>query len=167
VASERHAAASPTTQTLRSVGRSGRHGRPSAIRAAIHARLEEMRFEHGVLLMGAAAIVLLVAVTGVALALTGGSDGHRPNRDEQPQAATSSDPDPSRSSAPTPRDSSRRPRTSSSTVLGSSSPRPVVPPSASPTPSGPPSWWPTGDPRFRTGYPRWHRSSPPPWWHHH
>lgn len=153
------------SRAARSAGGSSGLGR---LRAAVHARLEEMRFRHGMLLMITAAAVLVAAITGITLALTGGSAGGSPGAGEPPVAASSESPSTSDASSPAgstpaPRGSARRPETSSSTRLGSSSPRPVVRPSASPSTSGPPAWWPTGDPQ--PGQPHRHHGSPPPWWH--
>jgi hypothetical protein len=121
-----------------------------------------MRFRHGVLLMVTVAAAFVVAVTAIALALTGDSGGHRPVPGGPPLADSSAETVPSHASDPTPepRGAARRPRTSSSTLLGSSSPRPTVRPSTPPMPDGLPSRWPQGDPR----HPRWHHT--PPWWYH-
>lgn len=151
-------------------GRPGRQGRPSAVRAAIHARLEETRFRHGMLLMVTAAVLVLAVIAGTALALLGGTGTKSPRFDRQPMADSSE----SRPSSATPDDpsleprvSSKRPKSSSSTVVGSSAPRPTTRPSAAPpSPTGPPTWLATQDPRYRREYPRRHRNSPPPWWRH-
>ncbi|MFB9833700.1 hypothetical protein [Actinoallomurus acaciae] len=160
MATEQHAGDPLVSRAARPAGDSSGPGR---LRAAVHARLEEMRFRHGMLLMVTAAAVLVVAITGITLALTGDPAGKGPGAGEPPIAApseSSSTPDAS-GPTPEPRGSARRPEISSSTRLGSSIPPPVVSPSASPSTStsGPPTWWPTG-------HPHRHHGSPPPWWHH-
>ncbi|MCW2864782.1 MAG: hypothetical protein JWP48_6490 [Actinoallomurus sp.] len=129
-----------------------------------------MRFRHGMLLMVTAAVLVLAVIGGTALALLGGTGTKSPRAGRQPMA-DSSESRPS-SAAPddpslAPRVSSKRPKTSSSTMVGSSVPRPSTRPSAGPTsPAGPPNWWATRDPRYRGEYPRRHRNSAPPWWRH-
>jgi hypothetical protein len=122
------------------------------------------------LLMVTAAVLVLAVIGGTALALLGGTGTRSPRAGRQPMADSSE----SRPSSATPYDpslqprvSSKRPKSSSSTVVGSSVPRPTTRPSAGPPgPAGPPSWWATRDPRYRGDYPRRHRNSPPPWWRH-
>jgi cytoskeletal protein RodZ len=160
------------SRAARIAGRSGRHGRPSALRAAIQERLEEMRFRHGVLLMVTAAVVVVAAVAAVATALSGGTGGRSPRAGDPPMAdssdsqASSATPD---YPSPEPRQAARRPRTAASTMVGSAAPSPTSRPTTdSPSPAGVPDWWQrTSDPRHRDRYPHWRRSDPPPWWRHH
>jgi len=124
-----------------------------------------MRFRRGVFLMVATGAVLVAVVVGIAMALTGGK-GKTPA--EAPVAESS--PTRSASAGPTGRTpaphTTRRPQTSSSTMVGvpdAPPPETTRPQNTTPTtPAGPPNWWTKGpDPRYR----RWH-GSPPPWWHH-
>jgi hypothetical protein len=132
----------------------------------VHARLEEMRFRHGVLLMVTAGTVLVAAITLVTMALTGGKNK---TPAEPPVADSSSVSRPPSASptghSPSPR-ATRRPGTSSSTMVGvpPSAPAPAATshPQGRATPGGVPPWWQRDDPRDG----RWH-GSPPPWWHHH
>src|SRR5690349_21777598 len=110
VASQNHAGAPPASQATRAAGRTGRHGRPSALRAALHARLEEMRFRHGMLLMVAAGAAVVAALTLITLALTGDKN----KTPSEPPAADSSSASHLPSTGPTGHASSpratRRPR---------------------------------------------------------
>ena len=120
-----------------------------------------MRFRHGVLLMVTAAALLVVVVVGVSMALLGGGGGRSPHtgppaEDSAATAPTSASPT---GPSPAPRGSSRKPKSSASTMVGAPPSAPASPrPTGSVRPSQLPSWWPSGDPRYR----RWHRNSPPP-----
>jgi hypothetical protein len=169
VVSDEHAGDPPLSQAVASpsaVGADARpgHDRPSALRAAVNARLEELPFSRGVVLMVTAGLVLVVLVIGTATALTAGGTGPKEPRSAAPPPSAPPSASPratghsTRAGAP-----QRRPRTSSSTVVGSAPPpatgSPPVRPS--PTPSGPPTYWlPHG------GRPHWNSTSPPPWWRH-
>jgi hypothetical protein len=125
------------------------------------ARLEELPFSRGIVLMVTAALVLAVLVIGASVALTagGGSGPERPRSaaPPPPPATYSGSPD-ATGHSPTPRRAHRRPGTSSSTMVGTMSPSPSASRPAST--AGPTSWWPPRD-----GRPHWHRTTPPPWWH--
>jgi hypothetical protein len=125
-----------------------------------------MRFRHGMLLMVTAATVAVVAVTMITLALTGG----RNKAPSEPPAADSSSASRLPSTSPTghapSRRSTRRPRTSASTMVGvpPSAPAPTAtsrPEGRATPPGGLPPWWRRDDPRDH----HWH-GTPPPWWQH-
>ncbi|HEY0537460.1 MAG TPA: hypothetical protein VGD53_03785 [Actinoallomurus sp.] len=129
-----------------------------------------MRFRHGMLLMVTTGVLVLAVIAGTALALLGGTGtkssppGRQPMADSSESRPSSAAPD---DPSLEPRVSSKRPKSSSSTMVGSSAPRPTTRPSAAPpSPTGPPSWWASRDPRYRGEYPHRHRNSPPPWWRH-
>jgi uncharacterized iron-regulated membrane protein len=156
--------------SVRARGRSsGRHGRPSSLRGALGARLEETPFSRGVVLMVTAGLVLVVVVVGTTVALTTGGPGTKTPRSAEPPPETPMSTDsPARPTpdgrSPGPRSSHRRPKTSASTVVGSTIPRPTASHPADPSPSrtAPPVWWP---PHHK--HPRWRYTiSPPPWWPH-
>lgn len=138
-------------------GRPGRHGRRSALRAAVDARLEELPFSRGVVLMVTAGLALTVLVIGTAVALTAGGSGSKDPRSAAPLPSAPPSASPG-ATGPSPKVRHRHPGTSSSTMVG-----PVPSHSASPQadPSATPSWWPPGN-----GRPHWRYTSPPPWWGH-
>ncbi|MDN3359644.1 hypothetical protein [Actinomadura sp. DC4] len=128
----------------------------------MHARLEEMRFRRGMFLMVTTGAVIVAAVAGVTMLLTGGKGKTPadPVADPSSSASSPASAKPKRGSSLSPR-RAERPRTSSSTMVGV----PLTPPpdtsrprsTASTTPT-PPPWWPRDH--------HWH-GTPPPWWHHH